>query len=175
MALSLPNSGLTESLPTSDLTESSPASGLADSLPASGLYVLLLRLKKSVTIRVGALGEREFPAGWYAYTGSARRGLAARVARHMASEKPLRWHIDHLTTAEGIRPLGAVLIPTTQGLTECEVNRRVGLLTGGSAPVPRFGASDCRNRCPAHLWHSARAVDAAALTAAFAGANFFKR
>ena len=166
MPLSLPNSGLTESLPTSGLTESSPA---------SGLYVLLLRLKKSATIRVGALGERDFPAGWYAYTGSARRGLAARVARHMASEKPLRWHIDYLTTAECIRPLGAVLIPTTRSLTECEVNRRVGFLTGGSAPVPRFGASDCRNRCPAHLWHSARAVDAAALTAAFAGSVYQKR
>ena len=158
-----------------------PASGLSANSPASGLYVLLLRLKKPVTIRVGALGSCAFPKGWYLYTGSARRGLGKRVARHFAAEKPLRWHIDYLSTAAGAIPLGAVLIPMDgpvdgpgHELGECEANRRVGALIEGRAPLPRFGASDCRARCPAHLWHTPHAVDGAALTAAFPGGVFLK-
>ena len=127
-------------------------------LPASGLYVVLLRVEAPLALRVGALGECAFPAGWYAYTGSARRGLPKRVARHFAPEKPLRWHMDHLTTAAGVTHLGAVLLPASAGLSECALNRRVGELIGGTAPIPRFGASDCRAGCPAHLWHSARAT-----------------
>ena len=123
----------------------------------SGLYVLLLKVERPLALKVGALGRHQFPVGWYLYTGSARRGLSKRVARHMADEKTVRWHIDRLTTEPAVRPLGALLFPA-DGLGECALHQGVGKLVGGTAPVPGFGASDCRARCPAHLWHSARPV-----------------
>ncbi len=41
--------------------------------------------------------------------------------------------MDHLTTAAGVHPLDAVLIPASAGLTECTLNRGVGELMGGTA------------------------------------------
>ena len=63
-------------------------------------YQLLIRLRRPVTVVVGALGERTFAAGDYLYTGSARRNLEARIARHLSwGENPQRkrhWHVDYL-------------------------------------------------------------------------------
>ena len=137
----------------------------------SGVYILLLALEESATIRCGALGVFTLSAGRYLYTGSAKRGLKARVARHLSPEKPLRWHIDYLTTATGTSRIGAVAFPVVypvafsvaypggvgvKTLSECELNRRAGVLAGQAAPVPGFGASDCRAGCPAHLWYTGR-------------------
>lgn len=40
-----------------------------------GLYQLRIRFKRPVTIRVGALGVCDLPAGWYVYTGSAQNRM----------------------------------------------------------------------------------------------------
>ncbi len=40
-----------------------------------GLYILLLRLARGARLEAGALGRLDYPAGWYAYVGSARRAL----------------------------------------------------------------------------------------------------
>ena len=56
---------------------------------SSGTYALLLVLHQSVQLRIGALGEYYFSAGWYVYVGSALLGpggLAARVGRHIGVE-----------------------------------------------------------------------------------------
>ena len=119
----------------------------------SGRYVFLMRLRSPETLEVGALGRFLFPAGWYAYTGSAKRALRKRVERHWSVKKNLRWHIDYLSTAPESEPVGAVIVPTA-ALTECELNRRVGFVVRGPSPAPGFGASDCREGCPAHLWFS---------------------
>ena len=133
------------------------------SFPDSGLYVLFLKLAAPTTLRIGALGTFTLTAGTYLYTGSARRGLRARVTRHLAPEKALRWHMDYLTTAPGTSPVGAVLFPVScsggdgeRTFGECELNRRAGALAGWMAPVPGFGASDCRAGCVAHLWYTGR-------------------
>ncbi len=119
-----------------------------------GLYVFLMRLREFQQLEIGALGEHAFPPGWYLYVGSARRGLAKRVERHWSLKKAVRWHIDYLSTAVGSEPVGAVIIPTSAGLTECEVNQKIGLMDGNQTLVSGFGASDCRAGCPAHLWYS---------------------
>jgi len=71
-----------------------------------GTYTLVLELDRADSIEVGALGEHRFPAGWYAYTGSAfGTGGFARVDRHYelaAGERSTRhWHIDYLLGGRG--------------------------------------------------------------------------
>jgi hypothetical protein len=66
-------------------------------------YQLLIEVVAPVRVAVGRLGEFEFPAGLYCYTGSARRNFEARVRHHLSSEKKMRWHIDYLLAAPGVR------------------------------------------------------------------------
>jgi len=116
---------------------------------AGGTYTLLLRRDSGAHLTVGALGTVEFPAGWYAYTGSALgRGGFARVDRHRAvaaGENDARhWHVDYLlgddaTTVERV--------VTTDADVECAVARR--LAEGADRSVPDFGCSDCG--CATHL------------------------
>ena len=120
----------------------------------SGLYVLVMRLRAADSIEVGALGRFQFPAGWYLYTGSASRNLHQRVERHWSLQKKVRWHVDYLSTAPDLEPVGAVLVPQDPKLTECQLNRAVENLVAGSVLAPGFGASDCQAGCPAHLWFS---------------------
>jgi Uri superfamily endonuclease len=106
-------------------------------------YQLLIDVAKPLRIRVGALGRHDFSAGRYVYTGSAKRNFEARVARHLSRAKTLRWHIDYLLAARGVRVVDVRRLDEA----ECTVNRN----TVGAIPVPRFGASDCRAGCGSHL------------------------
>jgi len=106
-------------------------------------YQLVLLVAKDLTIEIGALGKCRIKAGKYIYTGSAKRNMEKRIARHFKKEKPIRWHIDYLTSHPEIRILRVERFTES----ECEVNRR----TGGEIIIPGFGAGDCRNRCVAHL------------------------
>lgn len=106
-------------------------------------YQLRISVGGNLKLRVGRLGLCRFPAGRYVYTGSARRNLEARVARHLAPEKRLHWHIDYLLSSPGVQVQGVRRFREV----ECAVNRR----TRGSVPLSGFGASDCRAGCGAHL------------------------
>lgn len=106
-------------------------------------YQLYIQVGKAQSIRIGRLGTFRFPAGHYIYTGSARRHLAARVRRHLSTDKKLRWHIDYLLTARTVRV-------NTVGLSaseECHCHQ----CTRGEIVVPGFGASDCTSGCGSHL------------------------
>ncbi len=115
--------------------------GPESSSPVS--YQLLIGLSRSARVDVGRLGRFSFPAGFYVYSGSARRNIAARLARHLRREKKLRWHVDYLLAARGARVV-AVLESTE---SECQLCQRLG----GEILVPRFGASDCVAGCGSHL------------------------
>ena len=106
-------------------------------------YQLLIEVTRPVRVRIGRLGEFDFPAGRYIYTGSARCNYEARVARHLRREKTLRWHIDYLLAAPDVRIIEVIRLSKD----ECPINRS----TPGSIPVPGFGASDCRAGCGSHL------------------------
>ena len=114
-----------------------------------GVYIAVFRLGRARRITVGRLGRFEFPAGVYLYVGSAQRNREARLARHARRRKPLRWHIDYLSTKAEI--LGAILLPGRKN-RECLVAEE--LARTFARPVARFGASDCR--CPGHLFHAPR-------------------
>jgi len=114
----------------------------------SGLYQLVIRLERKRVIDVGHLGHFVFPSGYYVYTGSAKRGLESRIARHLRKEKRLRWHIDYLL---GQARIVEVKRYQSGRRSECELNRRIGALPDSKIVAPGFGSSDCR--CPTHLFH----------------------
>ena len=116
--------------------------------PEPGSYVLILHLTQPTTIAIGKLGTFEFPAGWYAYTGSALGpgGLAARLAYHHRREKSFQWHIDYLLAlAELVEMWWAI----DNKRRECVWASALRSIPGARVPAPNFGASDCR--CLTHL------------------------
>ena len=118
----------------------------------SGVYLFVLDVPHAADVTVGALGAVHLAPGRYGYVGSARRGLAARLARHTRKRKPLRWHIDYLSRLAV--PLGALTWPWRKG-RECRLAQALGVTGAGRPCVPHFGASDCH--CPGHLFALAEA------------------
>ncbi len=112
---------------------------------APRLYVVLTYVPRRTSVSVGALGAVAFERGWYAYVGSAARARRARIARHLATGKPLRWHADYLFTAFPARR--AWLVDGAAG--ECELAGALAALPGAARRPQRFGAGDCR--CAGHL------------------------
>ena len=113
----------------------------------SGVYIAVFGLRRARRLRVGALGRFRFAPGVYLYVGSAQRNLAARLDRHGRKDKPLRWHIDYLSSAAEM--LGAMVFAGGRP-RECALAEE--LSRGYARPVPRFGASDCR--CGGHLFYA---------------------
>ena len=122
-------------------------SSSAEALPATpGTYVLLAVLPRCRRIVTGALGEKRYPAGAWAYVGSAFGpvGLRARVRRHIAGSTHRHWHLDYLRPA-----LRVAAVLTAPGRHEHDWAGRLAALPASSLPVARFGASDCL--CRGHL------------------------
>ncbi len=109
-----------------------------------GSYILLLELPKEERLAIGKLGVLDFPAGFYAYVGSALGGLRARVGRHLRKGKGLHWHIDYLLPWADISEV--ILLPSEQRL-ECALAQA---LAERFSFIPHFGSSDCR--CQSHLF-----------------------
>ena len=135
---------------------------------SGGLYVLVLDLCQGTIVTPGALPAAHAPAGRYLYVGSARRALEARVRRHRSRTKKLHWHIDYFTTLEACTVVDVVTL-TDAPYAECDLCRSRYDGLDGEAPVPGFGATDCRAECPAHLMRVPTAVGHEAVTSAAAG------
>ena len=120
-------------------------------LADAGCYSLIISLKRQKKIRVGKLGVAQFPPGTYVYTGSAMKGLAARLRRHCRREKKIHWHIDHLLTLPEARVKRIVVYPAAPG-QECRQNRRIAARAGATVILRRFGESDCKSGCASHLF-----------------------
>jgi len=120
-----------------------------------GAYELEISLSRLAEVQVGKLGCFHFPRGRYVYIGSANAGLRGRVDRHLrfAKEKPDKghWHIDALLRLTQARIANVRLYPDA---IECDIAREVSQRPGPgvTVPAPGFGATDCRNKCPAHLF-----------------------
>jgi Uri superfamily endonuclease len=119
-----------------------------------GAYILYLQIKGSLTLTVGSLGKVFFPSGLYAYVGSARSGVAGRVARHrrLAYTKSgkIHWHIDYLLVHPRTVWAGDTMLNDGK---ECKVSKKIASEKGATTPVPGFGSSDCRSGCCSHLYH----------------------
>jgi Uri superfamily endonuclease len=120
---------------------------MGDDTVDAGTYTLVVELPETVVVEVGALGRHTFPAGGYAYTGSAfGSGGLSRVDRHRrvaTGDHDVRhWHIDYLL---GHPSTSVVDVVVTRGAdVECTVASALG-----DGPVDGFGSSDCA--CDTHL------------------------
>ena len=113
----------------------------------SGVYIAVFQLPKLCQIRVGRLGQFRFRRGFYLYVGSAQKNLSARLERHGKKKKPIRWHIDYLSSKSAM--VGAIEIPGSRR-QECRLARELSKMF--ELAVPDFGASDCR--CGGHLFYT---------------------
>lgn len=114
---------------------------------APGAYLLLLRLERELRPPIRRPGGLCLAPGLLVYAGNAYGpgGIAARVKRHFRADKPVHWHIDHLTAA------GAVMaaFPCTAG-RECDLLEALRARDGFEVTAKGFGSSDCRS-CESHL------------------------
>lgn len=117
----------------------------------SGCYSLIITLKRQRRIRVGKLGVARFPAGTYVYTGSAMKGLAARLKRHCRRKKKIHWHIDHLLALPEARVKKIITYPPTSH-QECRQNQRIAARAGATVILRHFGSTDCKSGCASHLF-----------------------
>lgn len=113
--------------------------------PNGGVYLLKIYLAEKAEITIGALGKKEFPAGFYFYAGTAQKNLAARVKRHYSSEKKKHWHIDYLLKEAEIKDDYIFELPKNG---ECQLTQFLKK-QGAEFILANFGASDCN--CNSHL------------------------
>jgi len=85
-----------------------------------GLYIVILLLEMRICIEIGILGIVCIEPGIYGYVGSARGmgGLRSRIARHIAKDKKIRWHIDYLTSLRDVRTLSIIYIKSKEDLED---------------------------------------------------------
>ncbi len=116
---------------------------------ASGSYCLIAFLPEACTIQFGK-NTAFFPRGWYAYVGSAMKGLEKRMARHARQEKKKHWHIDFFLEKARVCALLAMPSPRRE---ECEKSKALEKI-GGIVVAEKFGSTDCR--CKTHLYFFAQ-------------------
>ncbi|MEM3565417.1 MAG: DUF123 domain-containing protein [Candidatus Bathyarchaeia archaeon] len=85
--------------------------------------------------------------GFYAYVGSAQKGVEKRLIRHFRRACKKRfWHIDYLLAMDDVSVVKAFY--KEAGKSEECVTAQV--LKAVGSPVEGFGCSDCR--CGSHLF-----------------------
>ena len=111
----------------------------------SGDYLYVIRIADDTDIAIGSKGIMHFPRGYYVYTGSAKKNLAARLARHSRKRKKFHWHIDYLRQEADV--IAAIPIRTSQDL-EHELAGAVEVISDWR--IDGFGCTDCH--CLSHLF-----------------------
>ncbi len=107
-------------------------------------YILVIRVLKFLSVKIGKLGLIKFRPGLYVYVGSAKRNFSSRIKRHLAKNKKKFWHIDYLLTKKNTI---VEKIYFTKRKNECQLAR--GLVKFPC--IKNFGSSDCK--CSSHLFY----------------------
>ena len=108
-----------------------------------GIYILLIKISKSIQTKIGSLGKINFKKGLYAYVGSAQNNLEKRVKRHLSNNKKTFWHVDYLLNNKFTK-VSKVFYKKASKSEECRIANK---LTGNL--IQNFGSSDCD--CKSHL------------------------
>ena len=119
-------------------------------MPAKGTYCLCINVTKDRVIKIGALGELEFPPGNYIYVGSALNSLYPRLDRHLKHSRGehdvTHWHIDYLLRDPNVS-IESIYMNDNGEKLECAIADKIA---EHGEPTPHFGCSDCR--CVSHLY-----------------------
>lgn len=110
------------------------------------IYVLIIQVEKTISLKIGSLGEVVFNKGLYAYVGSAQSNFYYRINRHLRKEKKIFWHIDYLLNDKKAR-ISKIFYSQGIKTEECYLVR---LVSEKGRSIPRFGSSDCK--CKSHLF-----------------------
>lgn len=112
-----------------------------------GIYLLLIGLKKNISIQIGNLGKIKFNKGNYIYVGSAQNNLEKRIKRHFKKNKNKFWHIDYLLTNKNAKIKEVFYKLTKTKEEECKVAQ---IISKYAKAIKNFGCSDCK--CKSHLF-----------------------
>lgn len=111
----------------------------------SGSYIIILYVKKDISLNIGNIGTLRFNRGYYLYVGSAKTNLTKRIERHKRKRKRLFWHIDYLRDKAEF----CTALPMRASThLECRIAETLSGITDWS--VSGFGSSDCS--CKTHLF-----------------------
>lgn len=123
-------------------------------MDSKGCYSLILKVRKPIVIRVGALGYVKFDEGLYVYIGSAlgskAQNLENRIKRHFSRCKKIKWHIDFLLSDENVS-IEKVIVCKTEDKVECLVVKELAKIGLYNPKIRGFGSSDCKSGCFSHL------------------------
>jgi sugar fermentation stimulation protein A len=112
-----------------------------------GTYLLIMENPLDKRVKVGALGDVDFPRGYYAYVGSGMGSLESRVRRHFRTRKKRFWHIDYVTPHH-LKPIRQYLIRRADRI---ESALAVALSDIASRCIRGFGSTD--SSAASHLFH----------------------
>ncbi|MEW4490889.1 GIY-YIG nuclease family protein [Thalassoglobus sp. JC818] len=123
-----------------------------------GVYVLVFYLSRKTAITFDRKGaQHKFLPGWYLYVGSAcgPGGLDRRLTRPKRQRndgKRMHWNVDYFRE----RALLCEIWYSANADSNVEHQWAKALmeLPSATAPVAKFGASDCRAKCPSHFFHA---------------------
>ncbi|MGY5858988.1 MAG: GIY-YIG nuclease family protein [Candidatus Thorarchaeota archaeon] len=121
-----------------------------------GAYVLIIDLKEVRSFHIKSLGNLTFEKGTWLYIGSAMgngsTSLENRIRRHFRSEKTIHWHIDHLLKSDA--SIRNSIWSESSEPVECDIAKSIEQMENIYPGPKGFGASDCKNKCFTHLYHS---------------------
>lgn len=115
-----------------------------------GTYIVVMRLKQSAVVRIGRLEAFWLPAGYLLYVGSAMGGVKSRTDRHLRSDVPKMWNLDHI---KAVTSSSELWWSHSTNKVECHWAMALAELPSYRCPAPGFGSNDCKS-CPAHFFHT---------------------
>lgn len=113
-----------------------------------GIYILQVKIKKNIFIKIGSKYKIYFQKGFYSYIGSAQNNLEKRILRHLkdSKNKKFHWHIDYLLNNPNLSITKVYYKKTNYKSEECKTAKR---LSKNKSSIKNFGCSDCK--CSSHL------------------------
>jgi Uri superfamily endonuclease len=124
-------------------------------LPVSkGTFILIARVSRAKTLKIGSLGKCKIEPGYYAFVSSAlgAGGLRSRL-RDLESPVVAHWHIDYLLQTA---TLMEVWFTTAEKKLEDKWAELLDHREEFSNPIPRFGSSDYHLSRVSRLFYSKR-------------------
>jgi Uri superfamily endonuclease len=124
----------------------------------SGVYLLEIFANRTFLIYSPRFNGKVFPKGFYYYAGSAQKNLVQRLRRHLAPEKIINWHIDHITSISSNEVKNIFILENVKKHVECEMVRILLNEFKLKFPIINFGNGDC-DSCKSHLLYSAERIN----------------